>query len=112
LSQELIGLLETGIRICFNQAHFYAFVLDHHEVVADKFECVAVELQMVSNTDDTLDDLGLDHAVNVAFRYLQFIAQLAHTHYVSLFKLAIAFGVFLNSIIGQMHVYLIKILLL
>ena len=51
---------------------------------------MAVELQKVPHTDDALDDLLLDHAVNVTLRYLQFIAQLAHTHYVSLFKLAIA----------------------
>lgn len=45
---------------------------------------------MVPHTYDALDDLLLDHAVNVALRNLQFITQLAHTHNVSLFKLTIA----------------------
>ena len=78
LSQQLARFFQTWIRIGFNHSHFYAILLDHHEIISNQFKSVFAKLQLFLYRHNTLNNLSFHHLIHIFRRYFKIIAQLLH----------------------------------
>ena len=114
--EQLVGFLQAGVRIHFNQVSVE--VLVHNEIVTEQLECVFLLADLALNGLEGLNDHFLDVLLVLAFEAFlvtplglrlpsDVLEQGVHRHDVSLFVLLVVRTNFLHCVVCQLHVDLV-----